>query len=102
MQGIIYLLFANALFHLISFMILLKQKSPDKMGVFAFILINAGIGVLLLMGLIWAKWLALIFPVIGFTGLASTIKKSSVPKLINYAILILDASIVVLVISILF
>jgi hypothetical protein len=73
MQAVIYLLFANAVMHIISLVALKEQKAPNRMGVLVFAIINAAICILLMQGFAWAKWPALIFPAIGFTGLSLTI-----------------------------
>jgi hypothetical protein len=97
MQIVIYLLFANSVMHIISFIALSRQKAPNRMGVLAFAIINAAVGTLLVQDFSWARWLALIFPAIGFTGLSITIKKSLSPKIVDYTILVLDAAIIILV-----
>jgi hypothetical protein len=102
MQIVIYLLFANSVMHIVSFIALSRQKASNRMGVLAFAIINAAVGILLIQDFSWARWLALIFPAIGFTGLCITIKKSLSPKIVDYTILGLDAAIIISMVRALF
>lgn len=88
----------NAIAHIISFVGLNKAKSPNRIGVLAFVFINAAIGLLLFFNVSWSIWLALIFPAIGVLALLfGTLFKGN-GKLIDYIILILDIVIIIMVI----
>lgn len=94
---LIYLLIANAVAHIVSFVKLNQVKAPNAMGVLAFVFINAGIAALLWQGFAWAKWLALAFPFIGGLGLLFTTILKKKGTWIDYIILVLDIFIVALV-----
>lgn len=96
---IIYLLIANAIAHIISFVKLKKINAPNTMGVLLFVFINAAIAVLLLLGFAWAKWLALAFPLIGGLGLLLTTILKKKGTWIDYIILMLDIFIVTLILK---
>lgn len=94
---LIYLLIANAVAHIVSFVKLNPVKAPNAMGVLVFVFINAGIAALLWQGFTWAKWLALAFPLIGGLGLLFTTILKKKGTWIDYIILVLDIFIVALV-----
>lgn len=98
---VIGLLLANAVLHVISYFELEHQQSNQRWGALAFVLINALLAALFTRSLIWARYLAIVFPLIGGIGLLTQLKSSKIPKWINYAILIVDAAIVGLVSSML-
>jgi len=102
MFTIIGLLIANAIAHIISFVRLNKINSPDKNGVLAFVFINAIVAVLLWQGIDWAKYLALIFPLLGGLGLLFTNILKGKGTWIDYLILALDVALVVLIINYIF
>lgn len=102
MGAVIYLLSANAVLHVISFIVLNNRKDPSRFGVIAFAFINVTIALFLLQNLSWANWLALIFPAIGFTGLFLTIKSSKSPRIVDYSILAIDTAIIILMVNKLF
>lgn len=90
-----YVFFANAFAHIISFLMLRSKKVSNfyVAGVFAFIFINLGIGILLMqnIGWPWAKYLALIFPAMGGTALSSQmITKKAEGNFLNYFMVFLD------------
>ena len=96
---IIYALIANAAAHVISFIRLNQVKAPSRMGVLAFVFINAAIALLFWQNISWAKWPALVFPAIGGLGLLlSTIIRGK-GTLIDYIIFLLDVVIVFLVLK---
>lgn len=100
MELIIILLFvANAIAHIISYLKLKKAKSPNAMGVLAFVFINFIMALLLWQRLDWAIWLALIFPTFGGLGLLVTTIRKGKGTWIDYAILVLDITIVALVLN---
>lgn len=94
---LIYLLIANAIAHIISFVKLNKIKAPNAMGVLLFVFINAIIAFLLWQGFAWVKWLALAFPLLGSLGLLFTTILKKKGTWIDYIILMLDIFIVSLV-----
>lgn len=95
---IIVLLIANAIVHLLSFNALNIQKAANRWTVFAFAIINLLLVFFLKMGYPWARYLAIIFPLIGGIGLLTQLSKSTSPKWMDYTILLLDALIIVLLI----
>ena len=96
---IIALFVVNAVAHIISFQRLRKIKAPNATGTLAFVFINFMIAFLLWQGLVWSKWLALIFPVVGGLGLLVTTILKSKGTRIDYVILALDIAIVELVLN---
>jgi len=96
---IVYLLLANAIAHIISYVKLKQVKAPNTVGVLAFVFINALIAFLLWQGNNWAKWLVLIFPLIGGLGLLVTTILKNKGTWIDYIILILDALIIFLILK---
>lgn len=96
---IIYLLIANAIAHIISFVKLKKTNAPNAMGVLAFAFINAMIAFSLWQGFTWVKWLALAFPLIGGLGLLLTTILKKKGTWIDYIILTLDILIVTLMLK---
>lgn len=99
---LIYLLIANAIAHIISYLRLQKSKAPNTTGVLVFVFINAIIALLLWQGFSLAKWVALIFPLIGGFGLLTTTILKGKGTWIDYVILILDIVIIILSCSRLF
>lgn len=102
-----FVFFANALAHILSFFILRNKKAPNGLvaGVFAFIFINLGIGILLLqnIGWSWVKYLALIFPALGGSALSSQIATSKAEgNFLNYFMILLDVISVGIMIYLLF
>lgn len=96
---LIYLFIANAIAHVISFVKLYRIESPQAIGVLIFGFINIMISYLLWQQFSWAMWLALIFPLVGGTGLLlSTILKTK-GTWIDYLILVLDLCIITIVLA---
>jgi len=90
-------LVANAIAHVISYLKLRKSKSPNAVGVLAFVFINAIIAVLLWQGVSWAIWLALAFPLIGGLALLFTTIIPGKGGWIDYLILLFDIATLVFV-----
>ena len=96
---IIAALIANAVAHIISFRKLKQAEDSNATGVLAFVFINAIIAVLIWQEFAWAKWLALIFPVVGGTALLITTILRGKGTWIDYLILILDIVIIGMVLK---
>ena len=96
---IITALIANSIAHIISYLQLNRAKAPNSMGVLAFVFINAIIAILIWQNHSWSKWLALIFPLIGGSGLLITTITKGTGKWIDYVILLLDIAIITLVLK---
>lgn len=96
---IIALFVINAIAHIISYIKLRQIKAPNTMGVLIFVFINVLIVILLWQGLSWAKWTALIFPIIGGLGLFTTTILKGKGIWIDFIILVLDIVIVGLVLN---
>ena len=97
MRLIIWMFIANALAHIISYQKLSKAKAPNKMGVLAFVFINILIAILLWQRFEWAKWVAIVFPIVGGLGLLFTTILKRKGIWIDYTIFVLDIVIVGLV-----
>ncbi|NME72666.1 hypothetical protein [Flammeovirga aprica] len=96
---IIALFIANATAHIISFQKLKKVEAPNSTGVLAFVFINALIVLLLWQSFVWAKWPALLFPVLGGFGLFLTTIIKEKGTWIDYVIFLLDIIIISLVLD---
>ena len=100
----ILLLIANAVAHLVQGM-RLRQEGADAAqtnGVLAFVAINGIIALLLIFNLGWARYLALIFPLVGGAGLAINFRNSGGSKAISMFILLLDLALVLIFAYVLF
>jgi len=93
---IIILFVLNAVAHIISHKKLKAADSTLSNGVLAFVFINGIIALLLLLGINWVNWLAIIFPLIGGLALLFTTILKGKGTLIDYIILILDVWIIIL------
>jgi len=98
MTPIILALIANSIAHIISFIQLNKVQDPNSKGVLVFVFVNAIIALLLWQQFDWAKWLALIFPLLGGLALLIGLIAKGKAKWIDYVIIILDISVICLVI----
>lgn len=96
---IIIAFIANSVLHIISFLNLKKSKSPNATGVLVFVFINAIIAYLLWKDIEWAKWVAVIFPILGGIGLLMTTIMKGKGQWVDYLIFILDIVIVYLVLN---
>ena len=94
---LVILLVANAVVHLLSFNALNMSKDKNRWAVFAFAIINAVLVILIKAGFPWARYLALLFPLIGGIALLTQLSKSNSPRWMDYTILLLDALIIVLI-----
>lgn len=101
-QIIITCLVLNAIMHVVSFYYLNKQQENSRWGVFAFVLINIIIALLLQMNISWAIYLAIVFPVIGGIGLMATLKASKAPLWVDLSILGLDLTLIMCSLYLLF
>jgi len=99
MNAIVSLFIANAVAHIISYLQLKKNQSPDATGVLVFVFVNAIIAILLWQGMDWAKWLALGFPALGGIALLTTTIFKGKGTWIDFVILVLDIAIIGLVLK---
>lgn len=102
MYIIIFLFVLNAIAHLVSFWKLPNKKNSDAGGILGFAILNTGIAYLLWQGFDWAKWFALILPIIGGAGLFSTSIIKGKGRWIDYLIFLIDVVIVYFVATTLF
>ena len=88
------LLFLNAIAHIIAFLKLNREQSPNRWGVLAFVFIDAILGVMLFTGPDWAQYLAIIFPALGGIALMTQIMRGEPADWIDYSIIALDVLVV--------
>lgn len=91
------LLLINAVSHFIGFRGLQRAggSSTQIVAFAAFVGINAALGVLVLAGLDWSEWLAIVFPAIGGLSLGATLRDFAAPRWLAYTILGLDIALVI-------
>jgi len=94
---IIFLFAANSIAHWFSYGSLKAKNDPGATGVLGFVFINLIIAILLSFEFDWAKWPALIFPLIGGMGLLITTILKGKGTFIDYLIFVLDVITIFLV-----
>ncbi len=95
--AIALLFVVNAATHVVSYRQLAAKGAPNRGGVLLFVVINAVLAVLVGLDLSWAKWPAVAFPLFGGLGLTATTIRPGKGTPIDFAILGLDITTVVLV-----
>lgn len=96
-EGLLGLFMLNAFLHVLSFNYLNRIDDPTKMGVLAFVFINLIIAALIYFGIEWAKYPALIFPLIGGIALFTTTMIPKKGRPVDYAILGVDVVTIIVV-----
>ena len=91
------LLFGNAAAHFVGFRALRQvDGASTHISAFgAFVVINAALGFLVLAGVGWSEWLAIVFPALGGLGLGITLGEFEAPRWIAYTVLALDVALVI-------
>lgn len=94
----IILLIANAIAHLVQSMRLRQEGAAanQTMGVLAFVVINGIVALLLIFNQNWARYLALVFPLLGGTALALTFRQSGGSRTLSIVILLLDVALILI------
>lgn len=96
---LISLCILNTLAHLVAFKQLSKAKDPSKIGVLIFAFINTSLALLFSYRIEWAKWPALIFPLLGGSLLVFTTILKGKGTWIEYVLLLLDIGIIITVLT---
>lgn len=89
-------LFGNAAAHFVGFRALRQVGgSPIHTAAFGgFVVVNAVLGLLVLSGLDWSEWLAIVFPALGGLSLGATLGAFEASRWIAYTVLALDVALV--------